>query len=31
MDKEKDVLRKQPNWEGLYFYQKSNVRWNLNS
>lgn len=29
MDKEKDVLRKQPNWEGLYFYQKSNVLYQL--
>ena len=23
------VLRKQPNWEGLYFYQKSNVLYQL--
>ena len=29
MDKEKDVLRKQHNWEGLYFYQKSNVLYQL--
>ena len=29
MDKEIDVLRKQPNWEGLYFYQKSNVLYQL--
>lgn len=29
MDKEKDVLRKQSNWEGLYFYQKSNVLYQL--
>ena len=26
---EKQVLRKQANWEGLYFYQKSNVLYQL--
>ena len=26
---EKPVLRKQANWEGLYFYQKSNVLYQL--
>ena len=28
-DKEKQVLRKQNRWEGLYFYQKSNVLYQL--
>lgn len=28
-DSYKPVLRKQPNWEGLYFYQKSNVLYQL--
>ena len=28
-DNYKPVLRKQPNWEGLYFYQKSNVLYQL--
>ena len=28
-DNFKPVLRKQPNWEGLYFYQKSNVLYQL--
>lgn len=28
-NKEKQVLRKQNRWEGLYFYQKSNVLYQL--